>query len=118
MSVAAYEESRNATERPATWDYEMQLRAMETRAGGIVGASGSGYAIRTSLHLIPIREDLSRDFSAALTARLHGFRAVSVDQALCAVPRTASLSREYRRKVRTICRGIKPSTTTGRSWTR
>jgi len=86
--------------------YEMKVRALETRTGGIVGASGSCYAIRTELHKIPIRDDLSRDFSAALTARLHGFRSISVDEAVCYVPRTSSLRREYRRKVRTISRGM------------
>jgi len=86
--------------------YEMLVRTLETRAGGIVGASGSGYAIRAHLHSHPVREDLSRDFSAALTARRHGLRAVSVENALCYVPRTASPSREYRRKVRTISRGM------------
>jgi cellulose synthase/poly-beta-1,6-N-acetylglucosamine synthase-like glycosyltransferase len=87
-------------------NYEMRVRALETLTGGIVGASGSCYAIRTELHLIPVRDDLSRDFSAALTAREHGFRAISVDEAICFVPRTSSLQREYRRKVRTISRGM------------
>lgn len=86
--------------------YEMRIRALETRTGGIVGASGSGYAIRAALHRLPVRDDLSRDFSAALTARTHGYSAVSVDDALCYVPRTASLRAEYRRKVRTISRGL------------
>jgi cellulose synthase/poly-beta-1,6-N-acetylglucosamine synthase-like glycosyltransferase len=86
--------------------YEMWVRDLETRAGGIVGASGSGYAIRFDLHRIPVRDDLSRDFSSALTAHRHGYRAVSANDALCAVPRTASLRREYRRKVRTIARGM------------
>lgn len=86
--------------------YEMRIRSLETRAGGIVGASGSGYAIRADLHRHPIRADLSRDFSAALTARRHGLRAVSVDDAICFVPRTPSIRREYRRKVRTISRGM------------
>jgi cellulose synthase/poly-beta-1,6-N-acetylglucosamine synthase-like glycosyltransferase len=86
--------------------YEMWLRGLETRAGGIVGASGSGYAIRLQLHRIPVRPDLSRDFSAALTAHRYGYRAVSADDAVCAVPRTASLRSEYRRKVRTIARGM------------
>jgi glycosyltransferase involved in cell wall biosynthesis len=86
--------------------YEMWVRGLETRAGGIVGASGSGYAIRQALHRLPVRDDLSRDFSSALTAHRHGYRAVSADDALCAVPRTGSLRREYRRKVRTIARGI------------
>jgi hypothetical protein len=84
----------------------MRIRALETQTGGIVGASGSGYAIRAHLHRIPVRDDLSRDFSAALTARTHGMIAVSVDDALCYVPRTTSLRAEYRRKVRTITRGV------------
>jgi len=85
---------------------EMDLRALETRVAGIVGASGSLYAIRKELHLLPVPEGLSRDFSAALTARRHGYRAVSVDDAICYVPRTPSLQREYRRKIRTVTRGI------------
>lgn len=85
---------------------EMDLRALETRVAGIVGASGSLYAIRKALHLLPVPEGLSRDFSAALTARRHGYRAVSVDDAICYVPRTPSLQREYRRKIRTVTRGM------------
>lgn len=105
VSIARAASAANATEGSYV-DYEMRIRGYETTTGGIVGASGSGYAIRTELHRIPIRADLSRDFSAALTARTHGFAAVSVDDALCYVPRTTSLRAEYRRKVRTIARGM------------
>ncbi|HSM37293.1 MAG TPA: glycosyltransferase [Longimicrobiales bacterium] len=87
--------------------YEMRIRELETRVGGIVGASGSCYAIRTSLHRLPLDEGLSRDFAAALRAREHGLRAVAVDDALCLVPRASSLRREYRRKVRTMVRGMR-----------
>ncbi|MEK9501854.1 glycosyltransferase [Gaopeijia maritima] len=88
-------------------NYEMWLRDLETRAGGgIVGASGSLYAIRAELHRHPVPGHLSRDFASALTARDHGYRAVTVNEAVCYVPRTHSLSREYRRKVRTITRGM------------
>jgi hypothetical protein len=105
LSISALGESVNATEKGYV-NYEMWVRSLETATGGIVGASGSCYAIRADLHRIPIRSDLSRDFSAALTAKKHKLKAVSVDSALCFVPRTASLSREYRRKVRTIARGM------------
>jgi len=105
VSVAVSSTSANTAEAGYV-GYEMRIRALETLTGGIVGASGSGYAIRESLHRLPIRAELSRDFSAALTARTHGFRAVSVDDAICYVPRTPSLRAEYRRKVRTIARGI------------
>jgi glycosyltransferase involved in cell wall biosynthesis len=105
VSIARSEESQNTAEAGYV-GYEMWVRGLETRAGGIVGASGSGYAIRKELHSVPIRADLSRDFSAALTAQRHGFRAVSDDSVLCFVPRTGTLQREYRRKVRTISRGM------------
>jgi cellulose synthase/poly-beta-1,6-N-acetylglucosamine synthase-like glycosyltransferase len=86
--------------------YEMRVRRLETNVAGIVGASGCYYAIRAQLHLHPLPETLSRDFAAPLTARQHGFRAVSVDEAVVYVPRIASLRREYRRKVRTMTRGM------------
>src|SRR5690606_27846349 len=86
--------------------YEMWIRDLETRVAGIIGSSGCYYAIRPELHRLPLPEALSRDFSSALHAREHGYRAVSVPQATCAVPRGTSLKKEYRRKVRTITRGM------------
>ena len=86
--------------------YEMWVRALETRVHGIVGASGCFYASRASLHMEIVPEALSRDFAAALTAREHGYRAVSVDDAVCFVPRTSSVVQEYHRKVRTMVRGL------------
>lgn len=86
--------------------YEMWLRDLETRVDGIVGASGCFYAIRADLHRVRVPDGLSRDFAAALVARERGYRAVSVPQAVCFVPRTASLRNEFRRKVRTMTRGM------------
>jgi glycosyltransferase involved in cell wall biosynthesis len=88
-------------------DYEMWVRDLETRLGGIVGASGCLYAIRAELHRELIPENLSRDFAAALIARRHGLRAVSVPDAICFVPAGKSLRQEYRRKVRTMARGLR-----------
>jgi cellulose synthase/poly-beta-1,6-N-acetylglucosamine synthase-like glycosyltransferase len=105
VSVAGHGDASNAAEAGYV-GYEMRIRQLETVAGGIVGASGSGYAMRTALHRKPVRADLSRDFSAALTAHRNGYRAVSVEPAICYVPRTASLRSEYKRKVRTITRGM------------
>ena len=105
ISVSEMPRAVNVTEAGYV-NYEMWVRSLETRTGGIVGASGSCYAIRAHLHRIPIREELSRDFCAALTARMHGLCSVSVNTAICLVPSTPSLGREYRRKVRTISRGM------------
>lgn len=87
--------------------YEMGIRSLETTVDGIVGASGCYYAIRRELHATRLPPSLSRDFAAALVARQAGYRSVAVDEAVCVVPRSGSLRTEYRRKVRTIARGLR-----------
>jgi len=86
--------------------YEMTIRALETRVHSIVGASGCFYGIRRALYESDFPESLSRDFASALIVREQGYRAVSVDAAVCLVPRTASLESEFRRKIRTMARGL------------
>jgi cellulose synthase/poly-beta-1,6-N-acetylglucosamine synthase-like glycosyltransferase len=86
--------------------YEMWVRDLETRVDSIVGASGCFYAILRPLHMTLFPAALSRDFACALIAREHGYRAVSVNEAVCFVPRIRSLHQEYRRKVRTLTRGL------------
>lgn len=86
--------------------FEMWLRRQETRVHGIVGASGCFYATRRALHQEALPDDISRDFAAASVARRAGYRAVSVDEATCLVPRTTSLGNELRRKSRTMGRGL------------
>ncbi|HXY69158.1 MAG TPA: glycosyltransferase [Gemmatimonadales bacterium] len=105
VSVAELDRDLNVGESGYV-GYEMKVRDLETRVGSIVGASGCFYAIRRELHLSEFPPALSRDFACALIARERGFRAVSVNEAVCYVPRIRSLHREYRRKVRTLVRGL------------
>ncbi len=105
VSVSRDDEAANAAESGYV-GYEMWIRDLESRVAGIVGASGCFYAIRAPLYMTLVPEALSRDFAAALIARERGYRAVSVKEAVCFVPRTTSLRREYRRKVRTMARGM------------
>jgi len=85
--------------------YDMWVRQLETRVAGIPGAAGCFHAVRAPIHLRVLPEEISRDFAAALLAREQGLRTVSVEGAVCTVPRVPSLRKEYRRKVRTIVRG-------------
>lgn len=85
--------------------YETWVRDLETGVSGIVSASGYLYAIRAELYNRDVPDELSRDLAAVLEARRRGYRAVSVPQAGCSAP-TATLREEYRRRVRTIARGI------------
>ncbi len=86
--------------------YEMNIRALETRVKSIVGASGCFYGIRASLYDSVFPETLSRDFASALMAEEHGYRAISVNDAVCLVPQAKSLDSEFRRKTRTMARGL------------
>lgn len=87
--------------------YEMAVRDLETRFFSIVGASGCFYAVRRGLHNVPLPDHLDRDFAAALHAVERGYRAVSVPEAVCTVRTARSPRDEYRRKVRTIARGMR-----------
>ncbi len=105
VSILSGESDANVAE----WGYvgyEMWVRDWETRAGGIVGASGCFFASRSELHERVVPNALSRDFAAPLIAREGGYRSVSVRDAVCYVPRQPSLRGEYRRKVRTMTRGL------------
>jgi cellulose synthase/poly-beta-1,6-N-acetylglucosamine synthase-like glycosyltransferase len=86
--------------------YEMWVRDLETRLGGIIGASGGCYAARVEIQRTVLRSDLARDFASALIARRLGLRAVSVREATCVVPVTPSLRAETRRKARTMAQGL------------
>jgi hypothetical protein len=86
--------------------YEMWVRDLETDVDAIVGSSGCLYAVRAELHRRELPGYVARDFSSALWARLNGFRAVSVRDAICFVPRAASMHVEFRRKIRTMSRGL------------
>src|SRR5579862_3638612 len=68
VSVARLDATTTAGEG-AYVGYEMWVRDLETRVGGIIGASGSLYAIRAAIHQYVLPEALSRDFAAALVAR-------------------------------------------------
>lgn len=106
VSVGSVDDDANRGESGYV-GYEMTVRDLETRVRGIIGASGCFYAIRKDLHEVAIPGSLSRDFASALKAEEFGYRAVSVPAALCLVPRGQSLRKEYKRKVRTIARGMR-----------
>jgi cellulose synthase/poly-beta-1,6-N-acetylglucosamine synthase-like glycosyltransferase len=105
VSVARLQAQANYAE---AWyvHYDMWVRDLESRVSGIVGAAGCLYAVRAAIQMYLLPRPVSRDFAAVLVAREWGLRAVSVRDAVCFVPRIPSLRREYRRKVRTITRGM------------
>lgn len=105
--ISVGDESREGNKAESNYvGMEMTLRSWETQVHSIVGASGCFYANRRHLQMEQLPPELARDFAAASIARKHGYRAVSVDEATCLVPRTPTLKAELRRKSRTMGRGL------------
>jgi hypothetical protein len=85
--------------------YEMALRRLESEAATIVGCSGSFFAVRREL-ASPWPSDLASDFRSALESARRGLRAVSEPRAQASFRVVDDPRAEWRRKVRTVRRGI------------
>ena len=86
--------------------YEMWLRQQESRLAGLVGLSGSFFAVRGSV----VREHWDircpSDFNTALSCARLGVRGVTAPDVLGYYPNLSDSSKEYERKVRTALRGM------------
>jgi hypothetical protein len=85
--------------------YEMWLRRMESQRAGLVGLSGSFFAVRRSI-LGSWRTDIPSDFACALAAVRAGKIAVSDPGVRGIYKDIADPKKEYARKVRTAIRGM------------
>ena len=86
--------------------YEMHLRALESTTASVVGLSGSFFAARRAV-CSPWHVDLPSDFTTLLNTLDHRLRGISDPTAIGYYSDLADPAREYRRKVRTITRGIR-----------
>lgn len=85
--------------------YEMKLRALESRLGSLVGASGSLYAVRKSLCQRWYSEFPS-DFYLPIISYMNGHRAVLEPEAIGYYEVLTDPQKEFQRKVRTVVRGL------------
>lgn len=85
--------------------YEMFLRRLEGRIRTLVGVSGSFYAVRGEL-VRPSNPRFTRDFLVPLTIIEKGFRVQSEPAARGRFLPAPSSGSEFRRKVRTVMRGM------------
>jgi len=91
-----------SNEEGAYWRYEMGVRTLESRLGGITAGNGAIYAVRREDHESgdPYTGDLSLPFRMAK----RGMRAVYVSGALAEEPMVPTLEREFHRKRRMMSR--------------
>jgi cellulose synthase/poly-beta-1,6-N-acetylglucosamine synthase-like glycosyltransferase len=85
--------------------YEMWLRRLESDRAGLVGLSGSFFAARRE-----VCEDwdicVPSDFNTALNSAKHGLVAITCPEVVGIYQDVKDSSLEYRRKMRTVIRGI------------
>jgi glycosyltransferase involved in cell wall biosynthesis len=85
--------------------YEMWLRRMESKLAGLVGLSGSFFAVRKSLCSEWDIHSPS-DFNTALNTAKAGLTAVTAPDVLGFYQDLKDPSKEYQRKIRTVIRGM------------
>jgi cellulose synthase/poly-beta-1,6-N-acetylglucosamine synthase-like glycosyltransferase len=100
--VAGDSSAADAGER-AYWDYEIQIKRLETALGSMVGGDGAIYAIRRSLWR-ELPENAINDFLNPLQIVEAGWRAVYEPEAVCYEETAGGIRREYRRRVRIVSR--------------
>jgi hypothetical protein len=86
--------------------YEMWLRRLESRVAGLVGLSGSFFAVRKDVVEHDWRTDVPSDFTVALTCARKGLKAVSDPGVVGIYPDLKEPGDEYARKRRTVLRGM------------
>jgi len=85
--------------------YEMWLRCLESRKGGLVGLSGSFFAARREV-CQRWDTDIPSDFAVAINSRLLALRAISDDGVVGLYRDAQDPAHEFERKVRTVIRGM------------
>jgi cellulose synthase/poly-beta-1,6-N-acetylglucosamine synthase-like glycosyltransferase len=85
------------------WDYEIQIKRLETALGSTVGGDGAIYAIRRELWR-ELPENAINDFLNPLQIVEAGWRAVYEPEAVCHEETAGGVRTEYRRRVRIVSR--------------
>lgn len=85
------------------WNYEIQIKRLETAVGSVVGGDGAIYAIRRELWR-NLPENAINDFLNPLQIVAAGWRGVYEPDAVCWEETAGGTGREYRRRVRIVSR--------------
>ncbi len=87
------------------WRLEEAIKSLESRTGSVMGADGSIFALRRSLHRPP-PPWLIDDMYISLAALCAGGRIVHVADAVATEASVSRPAEEYRRKVRIACQAF------------
>ncbi len=98
-------DSVTAASGSAYWTFEQCIKKLEQTSGSVMGADGSLFAIRRSLHCAP-PEDLIDDLYVSLMILCQGYRIVQADDVTGYELSVTSSKEEFFRKVRIACQGF------------
>lgn len=84
------------------WNYELQVRRLESLSGSMVGVTGAVHAMRKKLYRQIPAETLLDDLFSPIHCYLQGKRVVLEEKALAYDYVTADVGGEWKRKVRTL----------------
>ena len=97
--------SATAFSGSAYWRFEETIKRLEMESGSMIGADGSVFAIRRSLHQPP-PDDIIDDFYLSLKILCSGFRVIQASDALAYEESVVSVPEEFNRKIRIACQAF------------
>lgn len=89
------------------WDYDTWLKQMESLTGSIVSAHGGLYAVRRALYRRSADPAVTDDFAISTAVVEQGYRLVFDPDARATELAVPEASREFRRRVRLMTRGLR-----------
>jgi len=97
--------SATASSGSAYWRFEEAIKKLEMESGSMMGADGSVFAIRRSLHNPP-PEHIIDDMYVSLMILCNGYRVIQANDAFAYEESVVSAGEEFRRKIRIACQAF------------
>jgi cellulose synthase/poly-beta-1,6-N-acetylglucosamine synthase-like glycosyltransferase len=97
--------SVTASSGSAYWRFEEAIKKLEMESGSMMGADGSVFAIRRSLHNPP-PEHIIDDMYVSLMILCSGYRVIQANDAFAYEESVVSAGEEFRRKIRIACQAF------------
>jgi cellulose synthase/poly-beta-1,6-N-acetylglucosamine synthase-like glycosyltransferase len=97
--------SATASSGSLYWRFEEAVKRLEMESGSMMGADGSVFAIRRSLHRPPPAHIID-DLYVSLMILCEGYRVIQADDALAYEESVVSGREEFKRKIRIACQAF------------
>jgi cellulose synthase/poly-beta-1,6-N-acetylglucosamine synthase-like glycosyltransferase len=97
--------SATASSGSAYWRFEEVIKKLEMESGSMIGADGSIFAIRRSLHVAP-PDHIIDDMYVSLMILCGGHRVIQASDALAYEESVVSAREEFNRKIRIACQAF------------